>query len=163
MGGLISFYVTRRVTHYSLLFNASLYIVIGLALVVFLVKELHVSVSAVLTGSWMWGRIFMQLEKALRAGADRNRPAGMEDLVQSDMTRSQHLSVYYDSLHEKNLNKRIAEKGIDGSTLFAALREVGIQISRTEVDVLIEKADVDGNDRLSKDEWLAIASRTQKH
>jgi hypothetical protein len=56
LGGLVSFYATTSFTHFSLLFNAGLFLAIGAALILFIVVELHVPIEAAITGkSWLGG------------------------------------------------------------------------------------------------------------
>jgi uncharacterized membrane protein YoaK (UPF0700 family) len=50
LGSLISFYLTPFFTHFSLLFNAGMFMMIGVTLVCFVVVELEVSVEAAIMG-----------------------------------------------------------------------------------------------------------------
>jgi uncharacterized membrane protein YoaK (UPF0700 family) len=53
LGGFVSFYATSFFTHFSLLFNAGMFLLIGASLVLFIVVELHIPIEAAITGkSW---------------------------------------------------------------------------------------------------------------
>jgi uncharacterized membrane protein YoaK (UPF0700 family) len=62
MGGFVSFYATSAFMHFSLLFNAGLYLLIGGGLVVFLHKELNVTFLQALFG------ITMSCDKKIQEG-----------------------------------------------------------------------------------------------
>jgi hypothetical protein len=145
LGGLISLYVTARFTRSSLLFNAALFLLTGVALVYFLVVELHVSVRAAVCGTWIWRKVFEQLEDSMRSTVDGGR-----GLRRSQLYQSQYLHSYFDSMsgHDDELD----EEGLHN-----ALEQAGIQMSKEEVHMLMKSADKDGNMKLSKEEWVNAA------
>jgi uncharacterized membrane protein YoaK (UPF0700 family) len=146
LGGIISFYATSQFAHYSLLFNAALFLLIGASLVFFLVHELHISVSAALMGTWMWKRVMNQVvEKGMRTFT-----RGGAHMASSDFYKSQHLSDYFDHINQEG--DEVTEQ-----ELLVALHAAGVKVSKESVKVLMRSADEDNNGSLSKDEWKKVA------
>jgi hypothetical protein len=146
LGGVISFYATSHFRHFSLFFNAGLFMLIGASLIYFLVHELHVSVPAASMGTWMWKRIRNQIvEKGMRTWT-----RGGTHMESLEFDKSQHLSRNFDHINQE-------EDKITEQELLEALHAAGVNISKKSVKVLMRSADGDNNGSLSKDEWKKVA------
>lgn len=152
LGGFVSFYATTHFTHFSLLFNAALFMLIGISLIYFLVVELKVTVAAAMTGTWMWQKVFDRLEESMRETV-----ANGMDLRKSQLYTSQHFAAYFDVLEGVDENGEIEDHDLHG-----ALEKAGVGLSKDEVKILIRHADEDGNGKLSKEEWVKIGKSATK-
>jgi uncharacterized membrane protein YoaK (UPF0700 family) len=149
-GGLVSFYATSYFTSLSLLFNAGLFLLIGLALVFFLVHELHISIKAAISGTWIWQKIFDEIEEHLRQNMKKGH-----DFRNSEILRSHHFANYYESLIQ--VYNDSGREGLRDVDLCLALNEQGIEITLKDTRILMKIADKDKSGQLSKEEFLEMA------
>ena len=74
LGGIVSFYSTRYFTIHSLLFNAGLFSLIGLSLILFLEHELDLTASEAVMGTWDYKETMDRLDVSRsRKSVDLNR------------------------------------------------------------------------------------------
>ena len=155
LGGLISFWATKYFHQFSLLFNAGLYILIGIGFVCFLVHEHHISITAAMTGRWMWQQVLDKLEPTLRSSANSNNLQGPQqgtNLSRQELFKAEHFGTLFDSLDGVDENDEL-----NVNDLFTALNNSGIKLSKQDVKVLMKHADSDGNGKLSRAEWIDVA------
>ena len=158
IGGLISFYATTHFTHFSLLFSAGLFLLIGAQLIYFLVHELHISVLAAITGTWLWQKVFDQIEDhlfdSLRQG---------QDITSSEyFLKSSHFANYFDNHFNKQACSIIDKDGVDEEDLAKGLKEAGIPMSKREIRVLIRRADKNKTGKMTKEDFIKIAKSSMR-
>ena len=142
LGGLVSLFATSYFAHFSLLFNAGLFILIGVALVYFLVAELSVSVRDVICGNWTWKTVVAELEDTIRNAIQLSSSRHLHPL---------HHARFFDSL-------QYVKDGdyLDADGLHRVLADAGIDASVKDVKSLIMAADMDGDGKISKEEWMKV-------
>jgi uncharacterized membrane protein YoaK (UPF0700 family) len=138
LGGLISFFATRRFLSYTLFFNAALFWLIGIALVYFLVNELHVSMEAAIFGSWKWKNAIRRLNESSNGGdgETESRLLDMFDEIDADMNGQ-----------------------IEPDELLDFLLKANIKMSAKGVRILIKCADEDGDGLINREEWNKICEK----
>lgn len=145
VGGIVSFYSARRLTSFSLLINAGLFVVIGVSLVIFLVWELGISVKSALLGTWEW-------KKAI-------------DMLHTVFEES---SVYYGGTDEERFDDLFdrMDKDQNGSItaeeLFQGLNASGVAVSLRQCKKMVKHADKDKNGVISRAEWLDEAQKSSR-
>ena len=157
IGGIVSFYVTREFTSYSLLFNSGLFLLIGISLITFLVHELHITVKAAMCGTWQWKQALEKLSLSLRV----EKFASSRHLNDGSPRRgggnfAEELIDLFDVI-DLDGNGEITE-----DELLTALNAAGVKIKRKEVKVLMRLADTDNDGTISREEWINIARVSMK-
>jgi hypothetical protein len=140
LGGLISFFITRRFLSYSLFFNAALFWLIGIALVYFLVHELQISIESAICGSWKLKKAMRRLSESLPG---RECDAAM---------KSRLLDMFDEIDADKNGQ-------IEPDELLSCLLKADIKITAKGVRVLIQSADEDGDGLINREEWDNICEK----
>ena len=140
-GGLISFYSTREFASRALLFSATLFFSIGIALVIFLVKTLGISLLQAATGEWGW-------QEAMDLILEETRPEG-------GAVTPAHLMQVFDKIDDDG-NGYIEEK-----ELYSTLRDWGLaKLSKRKVKAMISVADSNDDGLISRDEWRCFWEKT---
>lgn len=141
IGALVSFYATRSFTSMSLLFNAGLFIFIGLLLIVFLVHEHSVSFIQALLGTWHWKRVLQHLQETYPL-----EPS----VLHCGESRQRYVEHLFDSVD-------IDKTGYIGSDeLIAALVDAGFRMKPANIQLLINHADKEGDGQISREEWMLL-------
>lgn len=131
-GSLVSYYATRHFTSSSLLFNAGLFLCIGLLLMAFLVHEHSISFVQAMFGTWHWKRALEHLQSNFDPGT-LDDPKNMEKLFDVvDKDGSGHIGP---------------------DELIAALVAAGFHVGRRNIRVLMQHADKGGDGLISREEW----------
>ncbi|CAB9499015.1 membrAne [Seminavis robusta] len=145
-GGLIAFWWAKQFQVYALLINAGLFLLVGGSLIAYLVYELGISLREAMMGSWHWKRAISKLHMSLdQSGSFVN-----------SLTEEDKLKQIFDKLDLDNNGE------LDKHELLLGLREVGVNITERESEMMLQHADIDGNGSLSRDEWLNVARACQK-
>ena len=84
MGGLVSLYASTSFTHYSLMFNAGLYFLIGASLVVFLNQGQQISITQAIFGT----TFSCALTQPVVEGKDRRESLALEATSKTSSQRS---------------------------------------------------------------------------
>jgi uncharacterized membrane protein YoaK (UPF0700 family) len=153
LGGLISLYATTAFLQYSMLVNAVLFLLIGGGVVAFLTLELDISLGAAIFGAWQWRQAISRLETLLQ------EPAASEIFQGIDESMSSHHQV--DALFDQFDTDKSGY--IDREELYAALRHVGIAVSKRQSARMMKRADKDGDGTISREEWRDIISVCTSH
>lgn len=133
LGSLIAFWATNRFTHFTLLFNGALYFCIGMSLIYFLVRNLHISFKEALLGTWEWGAAF---EKLNLIGQD------------GQAVNDEVLMAIFDKIDVNG------DGGLQEDELYSALQEAGFPgLNLQVVKRMMREADEDGNGEISREEW----------
>lgn len=138
-GGLCSFYAVQAWTHYTLLFNASIFLLLFLAIVLFLAVHLHLPVHRAIRGTWHWHRTMHRLSYRSKKGGVPKSEAALRTAF-ADMDAD--MDGY-----------------IDANELYLGLQKAGSdanQLPKATVDVMFEVADRDRDGRLSFGEFLGL-------
>ena len=128
-GGVISYFATSRFTSWSLLFNAGLFLFIGMCFVSFLVHELGITVWAALFGTWQWKRAIPKLQS---------------------LSSTRDIMAVFDVVDQDD------DGCVDGDELFQALKKAGVRISKREARAMFRAADRDKDGTISRMEWCQM-------
>jgi Protein of unknown function (DUF1275)/EF-hand domain pair len=145
VGGIVSFFISRQMRSYSLLINAGLFVIIGVCLVVFLVKELGISYKSALLGTWEWKRAIDMLHAVFEqsschyGGTDEEKFQEMFDRMDKDSNGS-----------------------ITPQELQEGLTMSGVSVTLKQCQLMVKHADKDGNGMISRAEWMEAASRSSR-
>lgn len=142
-GGFVSFYATQEFTTKTLLFNASLFLTVGIMLILFLMHEHSISFTQAVMGTWHWKRALNKLSSihhnsetlspSLREAGQRGRLLDLFKHVDAD-----------------------GSGAITPDELLDGLRQAGYHLSMRDIRIMIRVADRDGNGVISKEEWSAL-------
>ena len=136
-GGFVSFFSVQEFKSTSLVFNASLFLSIGMGCIIYLMKANDITLWQAVTGNWHWDKVFDMLK--LKDG--------------SEVTTSFMLELF-DSIDEDGSGE------IDVDELFEAVKKTGLEsISMDQVKKMVRIADTDGDGLISKDEWINLAMK----
>ncbi|KAL3935240.1 MAG: hypothetical protein SGBAC_009203 [Bacillariaceae sp.] len=145
-GGVIAYYSTRHFQKKALFFATALFFFIGLSLVVFLVKELHVSVGQAIFGTWEWRSKLRKLTESHRKQRERDSDAG------TTVDHEQALNEIFDDLD-------LDGNGVlDANEVLVGLQAAGVSTNMQTVLRLINLADADNDGFLDRKEWAKIAT-----
>lgn len=137
-GGVVSWYATRRFQSRTLFINAALFWLIGMALVVFLVREVGVSVKAAIFGTWKWDKVLQQLHQGMGGGMELTEAA---------------LCDLFDEIDDDGNGE------IEPDELLTALLKADIVMSPKMVRMLIQCADEDGDGVIDRAEWEQLVRK----
>lgn len=140
IGGVLSFYATKRIRSYSLLFNAGLFLMIGVSLVLFLAYELGINFKDAILGTWQWEQALDGLQAAFVQGMD-----------ETELMSDHHLDTVFDQVDVDNSGD------IDNQELFEALKIAGLDMSQKQCNSMMQLADKDGNGTIDRGEWKQMA------
>ena len=147
-GSLVAFYSCRRLTSYSLLINAGLFLLVGGSMVAFICYEMGVSVKEAIMGTWKWKKAMTKLQDAFSSRG----PLLMGD----SSTEEEQLGVIFDQIDTDNSGT------IDAEELVMALQSVGIALTEREGLKMMQYADTDGDGTLSRSEFFEVARECHK-
>lgn len=146
LGGLVSFWATSQFMGRALLFNAALFLVIGISLVSFIVKELDVSVRAALLGTWIWKIAVTNLKIS----------SDLFDKQSGAKTSDDALLAIFDEIDDDS------NGFIDIHELLLAFLKADPDITADEVKLLFQSVDTDGDGKLSRAEWAIMVKQKTK-
>jgi uncharacterized membrane protein YoaK (UPF0700 family) len=133
-GGFLSLYAVTQWRSRTLLFNAAVFLMVVVLIVVFLVRNLHVPLLSALRGSWHWQRTLQQL--SIR-DANGGQPQSDEKL----------LSIFQSMDADGNGYLCFDE-------LYQGLQLLGCtDITRDQVEHMFQVCDRDGDGKISAKEW----------
>ena len=141
LGGLLSFWLSRRFLKHTLWFNTGLFWMVGTSLIVFLMKELHISAKAALMGTWQWKHIFEQVAKS--SGVDPNHVR---------VTQEDFLEMF-DELDDDG------NGFIDQNELLVGLLKNNITISSNQIKILVNTADENNDGFIDREEWAVMVRK----
>ena len=163
IGGIVSFYVTREYTSYSLLFNSGLFLLIGISLIAFLVHELHITVKAAMCGTWQWKQTLEKLSLSLRVENFASSRQLLNDNTSGGSTNNRSRGDYTQELIDLFDVIDLDKNGeITEDELLTALNAAGVKMKRNDVKVLMKLADKDNDGTISREEWTDIARMSMK-
>jgi hypothetical protein len=140
LGGLASFYTTRRFLSLTLFFNAALFWLIGIVSVVFLVKHVSISVRDAVFGTWQWKKTLRQLGASAGTSHSEAKLYSMFDEIDED-----------------------GNGHIDQDELLQYLMQLDNRITARSVRLLIRSADKDFDGKISRDEWDTMIRNLKHH
>ncbi|CAB9499198.1 membrAne [Seminavis robusta] len=150
-GGVIAYWWAKRYRVYALLINAGLFVLVGGAIIAYLVYELGISVKEAFLGSWRWKKAIDLLQQSCFDNLGNNN-----NHSDRQMTEEERLNQIFDRLD-------LDQSGdIDSYELLQGLKQVGIHMTQAKCDMMLSHADIDGNGSLSREEWFAVARACQK-
>uniref|UniRef100_A0A7S3P4L0 EF-hand domain-containing protein n=1 Tax=Amphora coffeiformis TaxID=265554 RepID=A0A7S3P4L0_9STRA len=132
VGGIVAFFMSRKYLSYTLFFNAALFWLIGIACVIFLVKNISISPYDAIFGTWAVKKTLRRLGSL----EDRGGAAGEERL--------------------KNMFDTIDCDGngeIDHDQLLQYLMQMDKKTTARAVKMLIRSANKDQNDTIDREAW----------
>lgn len=140
-GGFVSFYATQEFTSKTLLFNASLFLTVGVMLIVFLMHAHSISFAQAIMGTWRWKKALQRLSHhhsdglspSLRQAGQRDRLLDLFNHVDAD-----------------------GSGAITPDELLEGLREAGFALTMRDIRIMVRFADRDGNGVISEPEWRAL-------
>ena len=130
----MSFYATRRFTSNTLLFNAGLFLLVGLMLITYLMKTHEITFRQAIFGTWQWKRALHKLSSHTNSSTDNN-------------TERERLLQTFAKVDANGDGQITPDELLDG------LHEAGVAPSVKEIRVMIQFADKDGDGMISKEEW----------
>lgn len=151
LGGVVSFFATSYFRDLSLLFNAALFWLVGVFLVVFLVNELQISFVAAVFGTWKWKHALKKLHKRMLYSRHGSSILENDDLSKSvQALESEEFEQLFDRIDSEG-------KGvIDDTDLLVALDRAGYDASDRDVRALMMSADANNDGQINRDEWLIM-------
>lgn len=147
LGGLVSLYATTEFLQFSLLVNASLYLLIGMFVVAFLIFELDVSLGAAVLGTGQWKRALQQLNLLGVMDESSAHLHHCDDCDGGSCCEEDHIDQLFDQFDMDQSGT------IDRKELHAALRHAGINISKRQSAQMVKRADKDGDGIISREEF----------
>jgi uncharacterized membrane protein YoaK (UPF0700 family) len=159
LGGVISFYLSRRFLSYTLLFNAALFLLVGASLVWFLVVEVGISVQAAIFGTWKWKKVLGKIHTSMLNDIvdDGKEDGGAADVVEIklELTRTALLQLF-DHIDTDGSG------AIDADELLEALIKANVKMSAYEIKTLFKAADENQDGEISKGEWEILVFKMMK-
>lgn len=143
VGGITSFYMTRKYLSSTLFFNAALFWVLGAVSVVFLVKNTSISACDAILGTWQW-------KKTLRQIGDGASVAGS---VGDPVTGEERLKQMFDDIDDDGNGE------IDHDELLNYLMQMDRRTTARAVKMLIRSADQDQNGTIDRREWEKMVQK----
>jgi uncharacterized membrane protein YoaK (UPF0700 family) len=135
-GGIVSFYSVKRFESKSLLFNAGIFVLAGLLIVVFLVRNTHISIIRAIRGTWHWQRVFYKL--SLR---------GMDGSAMPE----EELLEMFDTMDFKG------DGVLDVEELHKGLKDAGMpNLSARNARVMFDVIDTDKDGFVSRNDWFSL-------
>jgi uncharacterized membrane protein YoaK (UPF0700 family) len=150
LGGFIGFYISRRYTTYTLLFNAGLFLLVGASLVYFLVQEVGVSIRAAIFGTWEWEKALTQIQSSIVTGFSAN--GGDDGNNKSALTKYALLQLF-DHIDADQSGE------IDADELLEAMLNANVKMSSKQIKCLFRAADENGDGVISKEEWQTLVDK----
>lgn len=142
-GGFVSFYATQEFRTRTLLFNASLFLTVGIMLILFLMHEHSISFTQAVMGTWHWKRALTRLT-SIHHNSETLSPS-----LREAGQRGRLLDLF-----------RHVDAGGSGTItpdeLLDGLRKAGFALTMREIRIMIRFADRDGNGVISEEEWRAL-------
>ena len=163
LGGLISFYLSQRFLSYTLLFNAGLFLLVGVSLVWFLVVEVGISVQAAIFGTWKWKKVLGKIHTSMlneivddgkEVGTTVSSSVGAGD-SKLELTKMALLQLF-DHIDTDGSG------AIDSDELLEALVKANVKMSAYEIKTLFKAADDNQDGEISKEEWEVLVSKMMK-
>ena len=146
LGGIISFYFSRRLLSRTLFINAALFWLIGIALVVFLVRQIGVSVRAAVFGTWQWKKVLNKLMES-------ERFQNLGSVTDPGNEKPSYLLDLFDEMDDNG------DGVLEQEELFNALMQANIHVSMSMVKMLIQSADEDNDGHISRQEWEHLVQK----
>jgi len=140
LGSFISFFAIREWESETLIFNAVLFLAIGISCIVYFMVHYRINVWQAATGTWHWQVALAALQHHPSLRMSRSSSEGEGE-------GSQFLLEIFDVLDEDKSGF------IDEDELKRALEEAGTNISQSAIIAMIKVADADGDGRISREEW----------
>ena len=134
-GGFLSFHATKHFTSSSLLFNAGLFLLVGVMLVAFLVREHSITVTQALLGNWHWKRAMQKMSKHFDPAAADSKEQLMNLFAKVDADGSGTIAP---------------------DELLAAILASGRKVRMRDIQFMVKYADKDGDGVISQQEWANI-------
>jgi len=138
IGGLLSFFLAKILTTKALYINAVLFLMIGMTLVCYLVKELGVPVNDAILGTWQWKEILQKLDKE-----------------EGDDLTTDKLIKIFDKIDAEG-NK---DGTIDAEELESGLKRARVSMTNYNMKTLFRAADDDGDGLIDRDEWENLCKK----
>lgn len=135
LGGICSYYMTKHFLSLTLFFNAALFWLVGFSLVVFLVKNVSISTSDAIFGTWQWKKTLRQM------GGNE----GVESMVR--------LKALFEVIDADGNGE------IDFDELLTYLLQMDKRTTVRAVKMLMRSADRDKDGRISRAEWERMVSK----
>ena len=136
LGGVISFFSVQYFKSTSLVFNAGLFLAIGIGCIIYLMKANDITLIQAITGNWHWDKVIETLK-----------------INQETEVLADSLLEIFDSIDVDGSGQ------IDQDELYEALKRMGlVTISIEQVQEMLMVADTDGDGFISKDEWINIVT-----
>jgi hypothetical protein len=140
-GGLCSFYAVQTWAQYTLLFNATIFLLLFFGIVFFLAHHLHVPVHRAIRGAWHWRRTLHTLSfRSKQGGIPKSDAALREAFDNMDKDKDGFIEA-------EELYHGLQEAGLDASSL-----------PKSTVDVMFEVADRNNDGRISFSEFQELVN-----
>ncbi|KAL7550917.1 hypothetical protein ACHAWF_014119 [Thalassiosira exigua] len=143
LGGLISFYSASAFLSKSLWFSAALYLTIGLTHVTFVVTTQKVSFVQAFFGTWKWDVVLERMATSLNEGG------GSKALT--EMTPEQ-VDCVFDKIDADGSGE------IDADELKVALEEMGIKLTKKNIELMIAVVDENGDGVVDREEFHTLVN-----
>eukprot|EP00977_Amphora_coffeiformis_P005920 scaffold1253_cov146-Amphora_coffeaeformis.AAC.3 len=132
VGGIVAFFMSRKYLSYTLFFNAALFWLIGIACVIFLVKNISISPYDAIFGTWAVKKTLRRLGSLEDGGgaAGEERLKNMFDTIDCD-----------------------GNGEIDHDQLLQYLMQMDKKTTARAVKMLIRSANKDQNDTIDREAW----------
>ena len=140
LGGIASYYMTKQFLSLTLFFNAALFWLVGIAWVVFLVKNVSISASDAIFGTWQWKKTLRQM-----GGGTETGTGAVEAVIR--------LKAIFDEIdNDGNVE-------IDHDELLTYLLQMDKRTTVRAVKMLMRSADKDQDGRISREEWEQMVQK----
>lgn len=146
VGGIASFFMTRHYLSLTLFFNAALFWLVGIALVVFLVKNIGLSTRDAILGTWEWKKTLKKISKDM--------PSEHSGHGTPETTRKERkLFRMFDEIDDDGNGH------IEHDELLRYLMRMDKKTTARTVKMLMRCADQDDDGVISRAEWEQMVQK----
>jgi len=135
IGGIIGILAVEKFTALALLANAFLFYLVGAILILYLVKEVGVSLYDAVFGTWKWKKMLEKL-----------------DTEDGALTHDKLMNIF--DLMDDN-----GDGNVDADELEYGLRRAKVRIKDYQIKRLFRAADDDGNGVIDRAEWEELSKK----